>query len=460
LTRLYLQVDGGSDPMDVLGLQDGASLTDAKTAYRALALRLHPDKVTDEGLEATHTRLFQKVQAAYDILEDQGLWEPEDEPVKFKTKPRLPETEAALHARNIQFKEDLKTVRKDALKDKQLADAIARKRVEKLKERIRKKETELRRLALLRKAKVSRAINRAAVSQKRIDMTKVRNGKGQQKKLQKKSGDLSHDKPVEESRVAAIQKRVDMTKVRNGRGQQRNLQKRSGDLSHDEQIEESRAAAIQKGIDKTKVRNGEGQQKNLQKRSGDLSHDEKVEESRAALRVDLNQAYVDQEDEERWQEELDRFIECNWQKPMYRRHKSKKSKSRYDSGGGNALCTPADIKFRWTCALLAGSTPSVSLSQKSDRDKSGAAQALKVEKRLAEYAEGMWRPAMKGNATFCFADYQDVLDAIYENEQYGVDKRVDDGLKMLGDDVLDEYYLEGPLPALTYDFGCMLLLED
>ena len=55
------------DPYEVLGLSLGATSKQIKTAYRKLALVLHPDKADDKKKAE---EAFHKLQAAYDFLSD------------------------------------------------------------------------------------------------------------------------------------------------------------------------------------------------------------------------------------------------------------------------------------------------------------------------------------------------------------------------------------------------------
>lgn len=52
----------------VLGVSEDASEDELKKAYRKLALKHHPDKNPD-NLEEAH-KVFQVIQAAYDVLSD------------------------------------------------------------------------------------------------------------------------------------------------------------------------------------------------------------------------------------------------------------------------------------------------------------------------------------------------------------------------------------------------------
>lgn len=73
MKALYLQVDASRTSLGTLGLSAATAWTvaDFRIAYRALALRLHPDKCPPSQAEL-HTRLFAKVQNAYEDLCTKG----------------------------------------------------------------------------------------------------------------------------------------------------------------------------------------------------------------------------------------------------------------------------------------------------------------------------------------------------------------------------------------------------
>ncbi|KXT16139.1 hypothetical protein AC579_5102 [Pseudocercospora musae] len=58
---------------------------DLKVAYRALALRLHPDKCSNGKLRDRHTELFKRVQDAYEQLISKGPDSPNPTPTESWT---------------------------------------------------------------------------------------------------------------------------------------------------------------------------------------------------------------------------------------------------------------------------------------------------------------------------------------------------------------------------------------
>lgn len=69
LMNLYAQIEIATTPSDVLGLPytNSRHPKDITTAYHTIARRIHPDKC-QTGQKELHTRLFQKVQNAYEHL--------------------------------------------------------------------------------------------------------------------------------------------------------------------------------------------------------------------------------------------------------------------------------------------------------------------------------------------------------------------------------------------------------
>ena len=56
----------GQSHYDTLGIKRAATETDIKKAYRALALKYHPDKNKDPQAEA----MFKDISTAYSVLSD------------------------------------------------------------------------------------------------------------------------------------------------------------------------------------------------------------------------------------------------------------------------------------------------------------------------------------------------------------------------------------------------------
>jgi len=85
------------DPWKTLGVDKGADKTDIRAAYKKLVLRCHPDKVQDPTLKAQKQEEFQKVQHAYELLND------DVERTKYEEQVKLQELrkQAAMLAKNM-----------------------------------------------------------------------------------------------------------------------------------------------------------------------------------------------------------------------------------------------------------------------------------------------------------------------------------------------------------------------
>jgi curved DNA-binding protein CbpA len=85
LQQVRAQIENAITPFDILGLPTTGPRgpKDIKIAYRTLALQIHPDKC-QPGQEELHTRLFAKLQNAYEKLAE--LQDQIDEDVEFWEK--------------------------------------------------------------------------------------------------------------------------------------------------------------------------------------------------------------------------------------------------------------------------------------------------------------------------------------------------------------------------------------
>ena len=105
-----------------MGVAIDATEAEIRDAYRALALRVHPDKAPSGSLRELHTSLFQKLlESCGTLLQETGAACNEEGHRSAKSR-RLPETEESLHARNIDFREALKRERARTLDAKYAAD--------------------------------------------------------------------------------------------------------------------------------------------------------------------------------------------------------------------------------------------------------------------------------------------------------------------------------------------------
>ncbi|KAK0719859.1 hypothetical protein B0H67DRAFT_599485 [Lasiosphaeris hirsuta] len=71
------------DPWKALGVDKTADKSEIRTAYKKLVLKCHPDKVQDPTLKAQKQEEFQKVQQAYELLNDDAERTKYEEQVKL-----------------------------------------------------------------------------------------------------------------------------------------------------------------------------------------------------------------------------------------------------------------------------------------------------------------------------------------------------------------------------------------
>ncbi|KAL2195097.1 hypothetical protein P885DRAFT_79536 [Corynascus similis CBS 632.67] len=77
------------DPWKTLGVDRNADKAEIRTAYKKLVLKCHPDKIQDPELKALKADEFQKVQQAWELLNDDA------EKAKYEQKLRLAELQRA-----------------------------------------------------------------------------------------------------------------------------------------------------------------------------------------------------------------------------------------------------------------------------------------------------------------------------------------------------------------------------
>jgi len=72
------------DPWKALGVDKTADKAEIRTAYKKLVLKCHPDKVQDPALKAQKQEEFQKVQQAYELLNDDAERAKYEEQLKYQ----------------------------------------------------------------------------------------------------------------------------------------------------------------------------------------------------------------------------------------------------------------------------------------------------------------------------------------------------------------------------------------
>lgn len=125
LPSLYLRIEYGETPATVLSVGTRATEADIREVYRAIALKIHPDKASNEKLRILHTDIFQKVQTAYQAILEERFGQSDEtgsSSSTIETPKQLPETWASLHARNVDAREALQGERAQALNAKRSVD--------------------------------------------------------------------------------------------------------------------------------------------------------------------------------------------------------------------------------------------------------------------------------------------------------------------------------------------------
>ncbi len=85
------------DPWKILGVDKAADKSEVRSAYKKLVLKCHPDKVQDPTLKAQKQEEFQKVQQAYELLNDDNERSKYEEQVKIMELRK----QAAMMAKNM-----------------------------------------------------------------------------------------------------------------------------------------------------------------------------------------------------------------------------------------------------------------------------------------------------------------------------------------------------------------------
>ncbi|KAF2101402.1 DnaJ-domain-containing protein [Rhizodiscina lignyota] len=81
------------DPYEALGVAKSCTAAEIKSAYRKLALKCHPDKVSDPELKQQKADEFHKIQQAYEILSD------DEKRSRYDARLRLAELKAEMMQR-------------------------------------------------------------------------------------------------------------------------------------------------------------------------------------------------------------------------------------------------------------------------------------------------------------------------------------------------------------------------
>ncbi|KAL2131144.1 hypothetical protein VTI74DRAFT_5474 [Chaetomium olivicolor] len=98
------------DPWKALGVERDADKAEIRAAYKKLVLKCHPDKVQDPALKQQKADEFQKVQQAYELLNDDA------EKAKYEQKLKLAELRAAKIEQDIKTSPNISVPRSSAAK--------------------------------------------------------------------------------------------------------------------------------------------------------------------------------------------------------------------------------------------------------------------------------------------------------------------------------------------------------
>lgn len=344
LETLYLRIEYGDTPEAVLGVSSTATEAELRDAYRSFALKIHPDKAPDDSVRELHTLLFQKVQSSYDALLNDRLADPS------ATSPppqQLPETLAALHARNVAFKEALQKERTRAT-DAKHANA----------EKEAKLKAKNKRLARVRKAR------------ERADEAKVQK---REEKVEKEA----------------------MTKVKTRPGPGRRDRGVYSSEEEDWEQEEDR-----------------------------LANEERLATAKAKVAVRTKKKFELPPQDQPTARTRTEIVEPSLDTP---------------------IASAAEIEGRWNQSLLKGGTSgSVSLAEKAQKDNNAAATSHKTLLALTKEADALYR---------CPTDrhlQQDAVDAAFVQAEEQVDAMVEEGMRTIDLDVREQHLLdqgEGELRA-------------
>lgn len=336
LETLYLRIEYGDTPEAVLGVDSTSTEAELRDAYRSFALKIHPDKAPDDSVRELHTLLFQKVQSSYDALLNDKL---ADRSATSPPPQQLPETLAALHARNVAFKEALQKERSRATDGKHAND-----------EKGAKLKAKNKRLARIRKAC------------ERADEAKIQK---REEKIEKEA----------------------MTKVKTRPGPGKRDRGAYSSKEEDWEQEEDRIANEERlATAKAKVA------LRTQKKFELPPQNEPI----ARTRMEINDPHLD-----------------------------------------TPIASAAEIEARWDRFLLKGGTSgSVSLAEKAQKDDNAAATTHKTLLALTKEADARYHRPTDRHLQ------QDAVDAAFVQAEEQVDVIVEEGMRMIDQDVREQHLLD------------------
>lgn len=122
----------------------------------------------------------------------------------------------------------------------------------------------------------------------------------------------------------------------------------------------------------------------------------------------------------------------------------------WDTAVDERLVCDAEIKNRWDKNLLSGGrSGSVSLSQKKQKQHSGAARIHKRTFALSEEADHMLKPALTGNRTFSALKEDDLHQMAFLRAEASGEARTDWVLAVMDKDVIERHFIEYGMQNLS-----------
>ncbi len=134
----------------------------------------------------------------------------------------------------------------------------------------------------------------------------------------------------------------------------------------------------------------------------------------------------------------------------------------WDANLDERLVCDAEIKNRWDKKLLSGGTSgSISLSQKKQEDRSGAAkQQHKYTSALCEEADHMMKKSLTSNRTHSHLDQDGIDREAFIGAQARAEKRSDRKLQLMDKDVVDQFLLEDRGQELSTTIEMFLAIKE
>jgi hypothetical protein len=130
-------------------------------------------------------------------------------------------------------------------------------------------------------------------------------------------------------------------------------------------------------------------------------------------------------------------------RPLQNKATARTATAIWDPALDERLVSNAEIEARWNKNLLSGGrSGSVSLSQKKQREHNAAARMHKDNMALCDEADRLLKPALTGNRTFSFSEYEGLLKAAFMRTEQRAQARTDRFLQVTLGDVTEQFLLQ------------------